>query len=648
MSSLSAIVFVTAIGVLLIKEITSAYHSSVIANENTQLVSLLSALESIAHNHAVERGLSAGFLASGSSEQKSKVDAQRVKADQSEAVLKELLTKEWPESYLIEDKTAPIIGILARKSEIRREVDVRNGANAFGYYSALNSSALEALQILGISIEDPVLISQVNSAFLFASVKEKTGQVRGKVNGILSSQSATAEAKKEITAWMVERAKYMAFVKASNPDKIDELNTVFNSPNFIKFADTVELLNSDNPDYSSLPDSATWFAFATQVIGSVKKELEAQWESVRLSSTNSEASAYRYITILVVATVVLGAFLVLLNISLVKMLKGQLGTLTMSLDRISDEGDLTIDVALDSNNELGSISRAVNKTIGALRALVVGLDKSISVSSKLGERLDTATLEVLQEATEAKEKASDIDEATRQIADASRQIAESSADTLTFSRELETYATQAVEQSRSAQNNVNALNTSMVSMGDDAAAMGSSLEKISSFLNTINSLAEQTNLLALNAAIEAARAGEQGRGFAVVADEVRSLAGSSKQASDQISTLLEELHQISQSVMTSIDNNTAQSKVVLEASGSAAKSSEEVGQKIKDVENLSTTVATAAEEQSVSLADVSQKVSEVLNTASNQTELAHQLRVIFEDVKLNNKILQNTMDGFKL
>ena len=65
--------------------------------------------------------------------------------------------------------------------------------------------------------------------------------------------------------------------------------------------------------------------------------------------------------------------------------------------------------------------------------------------------------------------------------------------------------------------------------------------KVSEIVGSILNISSQTNLLALNASIEAARAGEAGRGFSVVADEIRGLSEQTQEATNQITSIIEEL-----------------------------------------------------------------------------------------------------------
>lgn len=114
-------------------------------------------------------------------------------------------------------------------------------------------------------------------------------------------------------------------------------------------------------------------------------------------------------------------------------------------------------------------------------------------------------------------------------------------------------------------------------------------QKIGNVVKLISEIASQTNLLALNATIEAARAGEAGKGFAVVASEVKNLANQTAKATDEIGLNITEMQSVT------------------EVSVEAVKA---IGTTIGRMNEISTGIASAIEEQGAATQEIARNVQE--------------------------------------
>ena len=121
---------------------------------------------------------------------------------------------------------------------------------------------------------------------------------------------------------------------------------------------------------------------------------------------------------------------------------------------------------------------------------------------------------------------------------------------------------------------------------------------IGAVLDVIRGIADQTNLLALNAAIEAARAGEQGRGFAVVADEVRTLASKTQESTSEIQDMIERLQTGTREAVSVMQSSRGEAQNSVEQTAIAGESLSKITQAVSVINDMSTHIASAAEEQS--------------------------------------------------
>ncbi len=229
--------------------------------------------------------------------------------------------------------------------------------------------------------------------------------------------------------------------------------------------------------------------------------------------------------------------------------------------------------------------------------------------------------------------------------------------------ELSTNAAQSVVTGESSMQELNncldkALD-SAESMKASAAKLQSKSDEVREITTIILSISSQTNLLALNASIEAARAGEAGKGFAVVADEIRSLAEQTKNATENISRILDELAVDASDVAANVDNNVQISMSERQFADAANKDFRdikyginELADGIQKVTSLigqinasNVAIVDSVSTLSASSEEISASTQEAADMGENNLELLSAFTDVMYGISQMMEELQNTSDG---
>ncbi|WP_394128172.1 methyl-accepting chemotaxis protein [Vibrio hepatarius] len=274
-------------------------------------------------------------------------------------------------------------------------------------------------------------------------------------------------------------------------------------------------------------------------------------------------------------------------------------------------GDLTQRIEVKTHDDLGQISEGVNAFIANLQSMMLEIRE---VTNHLNENVDRMKDQsqrnsvILQNHVQETEQ---VVTAIEEMNSTAESMATDAANTAQLTHKASEAGNASKDTVTQAQNNVNELVEDVGVASENVNSMASETDGINTILGVIGDIAEQTNLLALNAAIEAARAGEQGRGFAVVADEVRNLASRTKASTEEIEAALASLLKGSQSVVDSMDSTKEKCAQTAEGAGEVASSLDVMTDFVTDINDLSTQIATAAEEQSSVTQELSRNMTAI-------------------------------------
>ncbi|MBK7972635.1 MAG: methyl-accepting chemotaxis protein [Deltaproteobacteria bacterium] len=306
------------------------------------------------------------------------------------------------------------------------------------------------------------------------------------------------------------------------------------------------------------------------------------WSALVRQSLGEATAASRRIRNYVLGFGLIAALITVVIATIVeRRLSRPLAATVAALDSLA-RGDLTHRIENVSDDEVGRMADALNRAMDSVTATMRSIADNAEGLARSSQELSGVSATMSGNAEETATQANVVAAASEQVsrniqtvAAASEEMNASIREIAKNAHEAAQIATSAVEVAHSAEGTISKLDTSSVQIG--------------SILKVITSIAEQTNLLALNATIEAARAGEFGKGFAVVATEVKELAKATAKATQEIGQEIEAVQRDTRSAVTAIG---------------------EITTVIDQIQLISSTIASAVEEQSATTSEIGRNVAE--------------------------------------
>ncbi|EAS66096.1 methyl-accepting chemotaxis protein [Photobacterium angustum] len=336
-----------------------------------------------------------------------------------------------------------------------------------------------------------------------------------------------------------------------------------------------------------------------------------------------------------------------IGIVISKTITGPIGRAVVAAKELAN-GNLTIQIKPNGNNEVGVLLTALQTTADSLKQIILKMSNASDQLGYASDNLSTITTQSSQGVKEQQHMTDEVAVAMNQMSMSVQEVAQNAFSAAQFANEANREAQSGIIIVKDTIEGIHQLDEEINLTSVRLNELVQETENIGGILDVIRGIADQTNLLALNAAIEAARAGDQGRGFAVVADEVRELAKRTQDSTTEIQELIEKVQLGTNELVVSMDksNNFVKESVV-----NATKSRDAFGvisESIAKINDMNTQSANASEEQSTTTEEINrnmetvnmisqqsaQSVNETVKSTQELSDLSSQLHYIIRQFKI--------------
>ena len=286
-------------------------------------------------------------------------------------------------------------------------------------------------------------------------------------------------------------------------------------------------------------------------------------------------------------------------------------------------GDLRATVKPQSADDI--LGHAFARMLDDLRAQIRAMVEGANVLGTSASEIVAATS---QFAASASQSAAAVSETTTTVEEV-RQTAQVASQKARLVSDNAQRAAQSAQSGRKSAEDVaagmNRIRQQMDAIAASMVRLSEQSQSIGQIMASVEDLATQSNLLAVNAAIEAAKAGEHGKGFGVVAQEVKSLAEQSRQATNQVRTILGDVQKATGAAVMATEEGGKVVDAGLRQTELAGASIQALSGSVNEAAQAATQIAASSQQQQIGTDQVAGAMESIRQASTQNVASAKQL-----------------------